>query len=56
MTTLAVGRSSADLNPVTFDLIFPTIRQVIKEWTEWHQSPTNRLPSTRIIASLRIVI
>ncbi len=56
MTTVAVGRGSADLNPMTFDLIFPTIWQVIKGWTERHQSTTNRLPSTRIIASLQIVI
>lgn len=56
MTTVAVGRSSADLNPMTFDLIFPAIWQVIKGWTERHQSTTNRLPSTRIITSLQIVI
>lgn len=56
MTTAAVGKSSADLNPTTFDLIFPAIWQVIKGWTERHQSTTNRLPSTRIIASLQIVI
>lgn len=56
MTRVAAGRRSADLNPMTFDPIFPAIWQLIKGWTERHQSTTNRLPSTHIIASLWIVI
>lgn len=56
MTTVATRRSSTELNPTTFDIIFPTIWQVIKSPTERHQSTTNRLLSTGIIASLQIVI
>lgn len=58
MTTVAAGRSYADLNPTTFDHIFfpPAIWQVIKGRTERHQSTTNRLASTRIVDSLQIGI